>query len=126
LRSGRHSLGRVYDDDFECDGLFLLWDECLQNRRIHHVLLRINEASQVVYDFILDKILRFSLLLMLIERYLVICNPLAGASFNIKQSMISSGCCWLWSGIWCMLPLVGWNQYALEGIGTSCAPNWYR
>lgn len=62
---------------------------------------------------------------MLVERYLVICNPLAGSALNIQQSMIASACCWLWSFIWCLLPLVGWNNYVLEGIGTSCAPNWY-
>ena len=45
---------------------------------------------------------------------------------NLKeQSMIASFCCWVWSFIWCLLPLVGWNSYVLEGIGTSCAPNWY-
>ena len=89
-------------------------------------------------------------MMMLVERYLVICNPLAGSTFNIQQSMIASACCWLWSFIWCFLPLVsvlkfqsiiyqrqhfwlilknhvtvGWNSYVLEGIGTSCAPNWY-
>ena len=42
-----------------------------------------------------------------------------------EQSMIASFCCWVWSFIWCLLPLVGWNSYVLEGIGTSCAPNWY-
>ena len=99
--------------------------------------------------------------MMLVERYLAICNPLAGSVFNIQlkgfislltaevvqnktgnemrinyryvsrkmnlkeQSMIASFCCWVWSFIWCLLPLVGWNSYVLEGIGTSCAPNWY-
>lgn len=63
--------------------------------------------------------------------------------FNIQQSMIASLCCWIWSFVWCLLPLVGWNNYVLEvssskwidsdtnllypqkGIGTSCAPDWY-
>ena len=45
-------------------------------------------------------------MMMLVERYLVICNPLAGSTFNIQQSMIASACCWLWSFIWCFLPLV--------------------
>ncbi|KAM3877793.1 LOW QUALITY PROTEIN: parapinopsin b [Diretmus argenteus] len=31
---------------------------------------------------------------------------------------------WLWSLIWNLPPLFGWGRYELEGVGTSCAPDW--
>ena len=32
---------------------------------------------------------------------------------------------WLWSFVWNTPPLFGWGSYELEGVRTSCAPNWY-
>lgn len=32
---------------------------------------------------------------------------------------------WVWSFVWNTPPLFGWGSYELEGIKTSCAPNWY-
>lgn len=31
---------------------------------------------------------------------------------------------WLWSLTWNLPPLFGWGRYELEGVGTSCAPDW--
>lgn len=32
---------------------------------------------------------------------------------------------WLWSLTWNLPPLFGWGRYELEGVGTSCAPDWH-
>lgn len=32
---------------------------------------------------------------------------------------------WVWSFVWNTPPLFGWGSYELEGVKTSCAPNWY-
>ncbi|KAF3856311.1 hypothetical protein F7725_017034 [Dissostichus mawsoni] len=33
---------------------------------------------------------------------------------------------WLWSLTWNTPPLFGWGRYELEGVGTSCAPDWHN
>ncbi|KAL3978288.1 homeodomain interacting protein kinase [Sarotherodon galilaeus] len=33
---------------------------------------------------------------------------------------------WLWSLTWNLPPLFGWGRYELEGVGTSCAPDWHN
>lgn len=33
---------------------------------------------------------------------------------------------WLWSLTWNVPPLFGWGRYELEGVGTSCAPDWHN
>uniref|UniRef100_A0A8C2XI40 Rhodopsin n=1 Tax=Cyclopterus lumpus TaxID=8103 RepID=A0A8C2XI40_CYCLU len=32
---------------------------------------------------------------------------------------------WVWSFVWNTPPLFGWGSYELEGVKTSCSPNWY-
>lgn len=33
---------------------------------------------------------------------------------------------WVWSFVWNTPPLFGWGSFDLEGVKTSCAPNWYN
>lgn len=33
---------------------------------------------------------------------------------------------WVWSFVWNTAPLFGWGSFDLEGVRTTCAPNWYR
>jgi hypothetical protein len=32
---------------------------------------------------------------------------------------------WLWSFLWNTPPLFGWGSFQLEGVKTSCAPDWF-
>ena len=32
--------------------------------------------------------------------------------------------CWAWGFLWAVLPVLGWNEYRLEGAGISCSVVW--
>ncbi|XP_031985996.1 pinopsin isoform X1 [Corvus moneduloides] len=67
----------------------------------------------------------WSLAILALERYLVICRPLG--DFRFQHQHAASGCAftWGWSLLWTTPPLLGWSSYVPEGLRTSCGPNWY-
>uniref|UniRef100_A0A3B3ZF49 G-protein coupled receptors family 1 profile domain-containing protein n=1 Tax=Periophthalmus magnuspinnatus TaxID=409849 RepID=A0A3B3ZF49_9GOBI len=64
--------------------------------------------------------------LIAVERMFVICKPLGHISFDKTHALVGIGLSWLWSLAWNLPPLFGWGRYELEGIGTSCAPDWHN
>uniref|UniRef100_A0A8C2XES1 Rhodopsin n=1 Tax=Cyclopterus lumpus TaxID=8103 RepID=A0A8C2XES1_CYCLU len=56
-----------------------------------------------------------------VERYIVVCYPM-GAVLHAVAGVVLS---WVWSFVWNTPPLFGWGSYELEGVKTSCSPNWY-
>ncbi|KAI1231764.1 hypothetical protein IHE44_0007398 [Lamprotornis superbus] len=67
----------------------------------------------------------WSLAILALERYLVVCRPLGEFRFGHRHA--ASGCAftWGWSLLWTTPPLLGWSSYVPEGLRTSCGPNWY-
>ncbi|CAK8681188.1 pinopsin-like isoform X2 [Clavelina lepadiformis] len=65
-----------------------------------------------------------SISVMAFERFVVICKPFGSKRFGRKQALLGIAFTWTWSIIWNTPPLVLWDGYVPEGIGTSCAPNW--
>ncbi|XP_053544934.1 parapinopsin-like [Bombina bombina] len=63
--------------------------------------------------------------LIAVDRVIVVCKPMGTLTFSAKQSLAGIAVSWTWSLIWNTPPLFGWGSYELEGVGTSCAPNWY-
>ncbi|KAM4612629.1 parapinopsin a [Polymixia lowei] len=61
-----------------------------------------------------------------VERMLVVCKPLGPITFQMKHAAGGVALSWLWSLIWNTPPLFGWGRYELEGVGTSCAPDWHN
>ncbi|XP_062267778.1 parapinopsin-like [Platichthys flesus] len=64
--------------------------------------------------------------LIAVERMFVVCKPLGQMSFQKKHAMGGIALSWLWSLTWNLPPLFGWGRYELEGVGTSCAPDWHN
>ncbi|XP_051531465.1 parapinopsin b [Myxocyprinus asiaticus] len=62
--------------------------------------------------------------LIAVERLFVVCKPLGTIKFQTKHAASGVALSWLWSLIWNMPPLFGWGSYQLEGVGTSCGPDW--
>ncbi|XP_065098148.1 parapinopsin b [Paramisgurnus dabryanus] len=62
--------------------------------------------------------------LIAVERLFVVCKPLGTITFQSKHAAGGVALSWLWSLIWNTPPLFGWGSYQLEGVGTSCGPNW--
>lgn len=55
----------------------------------------------------------------------VVCKPLGQMTFQKKHAIGGIVLSWLWSLTWNLPPLFGWGRYELEGVGTSCAPDWH-
>ena len=64
--------------------------------------------------------------LIAVERMFVVCKPLGLLTFQKKHAMGGIALSWLWSLAWNLPPLFGWGRYELEGVGTSCAPDWHN
>ncbi|AWP02792.1 putative parapinopsin-like isoform 5 [Scophthalmus maximus] len=64
--------------------------------------------------------------LIAVERMFVVCKPLGQMTFQKKHAAGGIFLCWLWSLTWNLPPLFGWGRYELEGVGTSCAPDWHN
>ncbi|KAK7119162.1 hypothetical protein R3I94_021119 [Phoxinus phoxinus] len=62
--------------------------------------------------------------LIAVERLFVVCKPLGTITFQSKHAAGGLALSWLWSLIWNTPPLFGWGSYQLEGVGTSCGPDW--
>ncbi|XP_076012885.1 parapinopsin-like [Genypterus blacodes] len=63
--------------------------------------------------------------LIAVERMFVVCRPLGPMTFRVKHAAGGIAASWLWSLAWNLPPLFGWGRYELEGVGTSCAPDWH-
>ncbi|XP_073325106.1 parapinopsin-like [Pagrus major] len=63
--------------------------------------------------------------LIAVERMFVICKPLGQMTFQKQHAFGGITLSWLWSLTWNLPPLFGWGRYELEGVGTSCAPDWH-
>ncbi|KAM8756589.1 parapinopsin-like [Acanthopagrus schlegelii] len=63
--------------------------------------------------------------LIAVERMFVICKPLGQMTFQKHHALGGIALSWLWSLTWNLPPLFGWGRYELEGVGTSCAPDWH-
>lgn len=63
--------------------------------------------------------------LIAVERMFVVCKPLGLIIFEKKHAIGGIALSWLWSLTWNLPPLFGWGRYELEGVGTSCAPDWH-
>ncbi|XP_036386687.1 parapinopsin-like [Megalops cyprinoides] len=60
-----------------------------------------------------------------VERMVVVCKPLGTVMFQTKHGATGLAIAWVWSLVWNTPPLFGWGSYQLEGVGTSCAPDWH-
>ncbi|XP_062854629.1 parapinopsin a [Trichomycterus rosablanca] len=66
-----------------------------------------------------------SVAVIAVDRYLVVCRPMGTILFQTKHAVAGVLFSWVWSFIWNTPPLFGWGSYQLEGVMTSCAPDWY-
>ncbi|KAM9362348.1 parapinopsin-like [Symphorus nematophorus] len=64
--------------------------------------------------------------LIAVERMFVVCKPLGQITFQKRHAFGGITLSWLWSLTWNLPPLFGWGRYELEGVGTSCAPDWHN
>ncbi|XP_027031952.1 green-sensitive opsin-3 [Tachysurus fulvidraco] len=67
----------------------------------------------------------WSLVVLAIERYIVVCKPMG--SFKFSSTHASGGIAFTWfMAMTCAgPPLVGWSRYIPEGLQCSCGPDYY-
>uniref|UniRef100_A0A6J0UQP0 Parapinopsin-like n=1 Tax=Pogona vitticeps TaxID=103695 RepID=A0A6J0UQP0_9SAUR len=61
-----------------------------------------------------------------VDRAIVVAKPLGTLTFTTRKAMIGVAVSWIWSLVWNTPPLFGWGGYQMEGVMTSCAPDWYN
>uniref|UniRef100_A0A8C6ZN54 Vertebrate ancient opsin-like n=1 Tax=Nothoprocta perdicaria TaxID=30464 RepID=A0A8C6ZN54_NOTPE len=67
----------------------------------------------------------WSLALLAMERYFVVCRPPGSARLGGKHAVLGIAFVWGFSFIWTIPPTMGWSSYTVSRIGTTCEPNWY-
>ncbi|KAI2646614.1 Parapinopsin [Labeo rohita] len=66
-----------------------------------------------------------SVAIIAVERCMVVCRPVGSVTFQTRHAVAGVVIAWVWSFLWNTPPLFGWGRYELEGVQTSCAPDWY-
>ncbi|XP_038867178.1 parapinopsin a [Salvelinus namaycush] len=66
-----------------------------------------------------------SVAVIAVDRYVVVCRPMGAVMFQTRHAVGGVVLSWVWSFLWNTPPLFGWGSFELEGVRTSCSPNWY-
>ncbi|KAM6977169.1 extra-ocular rhodopsin [Aplochiton taeniatus] len=67
----------------------------------------------------------WSLVVLAIERYIVVCKPMANFRFGEKHAVAGVAFTWIMSLTCAVPPLVGWSRYIPEGMQCSCGIDYY-
>ncbi|XP_036426836.1 green-sensitive opsin-3-like [Colossoma macropomum] len=67
----------------------------------------------------------WSLVVLAIERYIVVCKPMGSFKFSSTHALGGIGFTWLMAASCAVPPLVGWSRFIPEGVQCSCGPDYY-
>ncbi|XP_025908924.1 green-sensitive opsin isoform X2 [Nothoprocta perdicaria] len=67
----------------------------------------------------------WSLVVLAIERYIVVCKPMGNFRFSSTHAMMGIAFTWVMSFSCAAPPLFGWSRYIPEGMQCSCGPDYY-
>ncbi|KAF1471071.1 Green-sensitive opsin, partial [Pygoscelis antarcticus] len=67
----------------------------------------------------------WSLVVLAIERYIIVCKPMGNFRFSATHSMMGIAFTWIMAFSCATPPLFGWSRYMLEGMQCSCGPDYY-
>ncbi|KAK9966590.1 hypothetical protein ABG768_003692 [Culter alburnus] len=67
----------------------------------------------------------WSLAVVAVERWLVICKPLGNFTFKTHHAILGCIFPWIFALGASLPPLFGWSRYIPEGLQCSCGPDWY-
>lgn len=66
----------------------------------------------------------WTMTLIALDRYNVIVKGMSGKPLTIKKVLLEILCTWLFSLLWTIFPMVGWNRYVPEGNMTACGTDY--
>nr|BBA85522.1 green opsin [Sardinops melanostictus]BBA85527.1 green opsin [Sardinops melanostictus] len=67
----------------------------------------------------------WSLVVLAIERYIVVCKPMGSFKFGTNHAAAGVAFTWIMACACAVPPLVGWSRYIPEGMQCSCGPDYY-
>ncbi|RXN03796.1 green sensitive cone opsin [Labeo rohita] len=67
----------------------------------------------------------WSLVVLAIERYIVVCKPMGSFKFSSTHAFAGIAFTWVMAMACAAPPLVGWSRYIPEGMQCSCGPDYY-
>nr|AAD30520.1 RH2 opsin [Latimeria chalumnae] len=67
----------------------------------------------------------WSLVVLAIERYIVVCKPMGNFRFASSHAIMGIAFTWIMALACAAPPLVGWSRYIPEGLQCSCGPDYY-
>nr|WBO26016.1 medium-wavelength sensitive opsin [Meiacanthus atrodorsalis] len=67
----------------------------------------------------------WSLVVLAVERYIVVCKPMGSFKFTATHAGVGCGFTWIMALSCAAPPLAGWSRYIPEGIQVSCGPDYY-
>nr|AYM00459.1 opsin RH2-B [Cyprinella lutrensis] len=67
----------------------------------------------------------WSLVVLAIERYIVVCKPMGSFKFSTTHALSGIAFTWVMAMTCAAPPLVGWSRYIPEGMQCSCGPDYY-
>nr|XP_013052505.2 green-sensitive opsin [Anser cygnoides] len=67
----------------------------------------------------------WSLVVLAIERYIVVCKPMGNFRFSATHAMMGIAFTWIMAFSCAAPPLFGWSRYMPEGMQCSCGPDYY-
>ncbi|KAJ7316949.1 hypothetical protein JRQ81_003111 [Phrynocephalus forsythii] len=67
----------------------------------------------------------WSLVVLAVERYVVVCKPMSNFRFSETHAMIGVGFTWIMALACSGPPLLGWSRYIPEGMQCSCGVDYY-
>ena len=76
----------------------------------------------LVYCFGLTSL--YLLMIVSVDRYIMIANPLKAAFITNRVSVVAIGLCFAAGMFWSVLPLLGWSAYGHEPCGFACGLDW--
>ncbi|XP_076832964.1 green-sensitive opsin-3-like [Brachyhypopomus gauderio] len=67
----------------------------------------------------------WSLVVLAIERYIVVCKPMGSFKFSTSHALAGIAFTWTMALSCAVPPLIGWSRYIPEGLQCSCGPDYY-
>nr|ACB45450.1 rhodopsin [Lepidopus fitchi] len=67
----------------------------------------------------------WSLVVLAIERWLVVCKPIANFRFGENHAVMGVAFTWVMASACSVPPLVGWSRYIPEGLQCACGIDYY-
>ncbi|CAL8250828.1 unnamed protein product [Arctogadus glacialis] len=67
----------------------------------------------------------WSLVVLAVERYVVVCKPMSNFRFEEKHGVVGLAFTWVMALTCAVPPLLGWSRYIPEGMQCSCGIDYY-